>query len=109
MKIKIGISLFLVLFVMPIAYGSYVGFSPPKVRVEGPYNYDQREKDRRFNYKPYSGARSDAELVRYNVETQQSIQNMADDFEKSAKKYNNSVKAVDEAVNAFDRMITSRF
>ena len=109
MKKKIAIALFLVLFVVPIAYASYVGLTPPKVRVDGPGGYDQREETRRFNYKPYSGVRSDNALVRETVEMQRSIKNAASDFEKSNNRYNNSVKAADETMNAFDKMVVTGF
>lgn len=109
LKIKIGISLFLVLFVVPIAYASYIGLTPPQVRIDGPGHYDPREQARRFNYKPYSGVRSDNALMRETVEMQRSIKNAVNDFENSNKRYDNSVKAADETLKAFDRMIVTGF
>ena len=91
----------------PIGYASYLAFYPPRIDFEVPYK--SSEQTRRYNYKPWSGARPEPDLDKYSAETKKQFAKTKSAFDKTQDMYDGAVKAADAAATSYDKLAMDGF
>lgn len=110
MKKKILLSLFVIALIMPVGYASFVAFYPPAMVEDRVIKEDKKAEFRRkFNYRPWSGARSETDMQRYSDETKNQFDRTNDAFEQTARQYDGAIKAADDSAQNFDNLAMNSF
>ncbi len=118
MKKRIVLALLILLLATPIAYASYIYFHPLESDFrtyptlgKGDFRYSHPSGyDYRHNYRPYPAPRSERAVdYYYNVETKRYVKSVGDEFKNSARKVDESIRAADNAANAFDALASALY
>ena len=107
MKNKIYLTLALLLLATPIAYASFIIFSPPHINKSNIPILSNTRPNRQA-YKPYSGHRTELSIFIDNQNALLHMQSVGNSFKRADWQVDNAINDVDNAARLFDVLVTSR-